>query len=86
MTGETFNPSEILIDVNNAKSGSLHVNEKKEFTTLFLEATQQYKTHFQLWQSGLPIDISKVRTILLELLNETARKAFTNILSSPFVH
>ena len=46
-------------------------NEKKEFTTLFLEATQQYKAHFKLWQSGLPIDISKVRTILLELLKET---------------
>ena len=74
VTGETFNPSEILIDVNNAKSGSLHVQEKKEFTTLFLEATQQYKAHFKLWQSGLPIDISKVRTILLQLLKETQEK------------
>jgi HD-GYP domain-containing protein (c-di-GMP phosphodiesterase class II) len=74
VTGETFNPSEILIDVNNANSESVHVNEKKEFTTLFLEATQKYKAHFQLWQSGLPIDISKVRTILLHLLNETLDK------------
>ena len=71
VTGGTFNPSEILIDVNNAKSGPLHVNRKKEFITLFLEATQQYKAHFQLWQSGLPIDISNVRTILLQLLKET---------------
>jgi HD-GYP domain-containing protein (c-di-GMP phosphodiesterase class II) len=75
VTGETFNPSEILIDVNNAKSGPLHVNEKKEFITLFLEATQQYKAHFQLWQSGLPIDISNVRTILLQLLKETQDKS-----------
>jgi HD-GYP domain-containing protein (c-di-GMP phosphodiesterase class II) len=75
VTGETFTPSEILVDIKNVPSGASRVNEKREFTTLFLEATQKYKAHFQSWQSGLPIDISKVRTIILPLLEETQNKS-----------
>lgn len=75
VTGETFNPPEILVNVKKTQNGSLYTNEKKEFITLFLEATQKYKMYFQLWQSGLPIDISKIRTILLPLLKETQEQS-----------
>ncbi|WP_428910293.1 HD-GYP domain-containing protein [Niallia sp. Krafla_26] len=59
------------------EKGRNHLNEfpqefeTKEFTTLFLEATKEFKRHFQLWQSGLPINITKLRSILLPLLEET---------------
>lgn len=38
------------------------------FTDRFLQATSQYKKEFSSWQSGLPIDIGKIRALLLPLL------------------
>ena len=49
--------------------------EVKGFKTLFLEATRELKRYFQLWQSGLPIEISKLRTIFLPLLEVALEKS-----------
>ncbi|WP_338450436.1 HD-GYP domain-containing protein [Niallia oryzisoli] len=45
------------------------------FTQLFLHASQEYFKQFQLWQSGMPIDMAKMRLILLPLLKEAMRKS-----------
>ena len=46
-----------------------------DFISQFLQATQEYKKEFQLWQSGMPINMSKIRMILLPLLDLTKRKS-----------
>ncbi|WP_246197331.1 HD-GYP domain-containing protein [Cytobacillus depressus] len=42
---------------------------------LFLLAVQEYKKEFKNWQSGLPIDISKVRNIMLPLIEKAETKS-----------
>src|SRR4051794_23123864 len=44
VTGLPFHPSEILIDTNSGPHPS-DETYKKEFTTLFLEATREYKRY-----------------------------------------
>lgn len=43
---------------------------KFSFTDLFLKAAYQFKKEFNSWQSGLPVDIKKVRVILMPLLKK----------------
>src|SRR3954465_5725858 len=49
--------------------------KRKDFTKLFLQAVQEYKKQFQSWQSGSPIDILKIRSMLLPLLGEDKIKS-----------
>ncbi|KIQ95420.1 Cyclic di-GMP phosphodiesterase response regulator RpfG [Anoxybacillus thermarum] len=64
--GSTFRPSEIIQeDVPKTK-----VTDNKDILTLYLEAVQQYKQMFQGWQSGLPIDIGKVRHMFMPLFEK----------------
>ncbi|MCQ6276638.1 HD-GYP domain-containing protein [Bacillus sp. V3B] len=67
VTGMPFLPLEVMEDENK---DILDDREKKGFTGLFLESTQEYKKQFQSWQSGLSINISKIREVLLPLLDE----------------
>lgn len=46
-----------------------------DFTQLFLHTSQEYFKQFQLWQSGMPVDMVKMRLILLPLLKEKKRKS-----------
>ena len=55
------------------KERSLYTYNEDDFITLFLQAAQEYKKEFQLWQSGIPIDISKIRMIILPLLDITIK-------------
>ncbi|WP_338471240.1 HD-GYP domain-containing protein [Niallia sp. XMNu-256] len=64
--GGPFQPANILLDKDSSQGLEVY-----EFPTLFLEATKEFKKHFLLWQSGLPIDISKLRMILLPLLERS---------------
>jgi HD-GYP domain-containing protein (c-di-GMP phosphodiesterase class II) len=51
----------------------IDANETRQrlgFTELFLQSVNQYKKEFHSWQSGLPIDISKIRALLLPLLEK----------------
>lgn len=73
MTGQSFTPPEVLLNFDQKKElthDSSNTNSEKDFTRQFLQATQEYKENFQLWQSGLPVDISRIRLILLPLLEE----------------
>lgn len=76
VTGTPFQPSEDLVEnerlLSNHSSNGL---EERDFVTLFLVATREYKRHFQLWQSGLPIDISQLRGILIPLLDVALQKS-----------
>lgn len=64
--GSTFRPSEIIQeDVPKPKA-----TENEDVLTLYLEAVQQYKQMFQSWQSGLPIDIGKVRKMFMPLFEK----------------
>jgi HD-GYP domain-containing protein (c-di-GMP phosphodiesterase class II) len=40
------------------------------FADLFLRSVNKFKKEFQSWQSGLPVDISKVRDLLIPLLDK----------------
>jgi HD-GYP domain-containing protein (c-di-GMP phosphodiesterase class II) len=40
------------------------------FVGLFLKSVMKYKKEFQSWQSGLPVDIAKIRVLLLPLLEK----------------
>jgi HD-GYP domain-containing protein (c-di-GMP phosphodiesterase class II) len=67
VTGIPFVPSEV---VEEQEQDTLYYHEEKDFTSLFLQAVQKYKKQFQSWQSGLSVDISKIRSMLLPLLDE----------------
>lgn len=41
------------------------------FVGLFLQAKQEFKKEFTSWQSGMPIDIAKLRSIILPLIEQT---------------
>lgn len=69
VTGIPFVPAEVIEERDKTKD-ILYYHEKKDFTKLFLQAAQEYKKQFQSWQSGIPIDILKIRSILLPLLDE----------------
>src|SRR3954470_21249885 len=56
-----------LEEKENQKKAPLVIHDKDDFITLFLQSAQEYKKEFKLWQSGLPIDISKIRMIILPL-------------------
>jgi len=64
--GSTFRPSEIIQE----DEPKPRVTENKDILTLYLEAVQQYKQMFQSWQSGLPIDIGKVRKMFMPLFEK----------------
>jgi len=60
-------PNQIQIEQSNNPAVSIG---NSDFTRLFLQASEEYHKHFQMWQSGMPIDMAKIRLILLPLLNE----------------
>ncbi|WP_027408152.1 HD-GYP domain-containing protein [Anoxybacteroides tepidamans] len=64
--GQPFKPSEII----EPKSPKNEIENKKEdVVTLYLRAVQQYKKFFQAWQLGSPIDIGKIRELIIPLLD-----------------
>ncbi|MBA2874324.1 HD-GYP domain-containing protein [Thermaerobacillus caldiproteolyticus] len=63
--GDIFKPNEIIEQRHHSS------NEKKEeIVPLYLKAVQQYKKVFQTWQSGSPVDIGKIRAIIIPLLDK----------------
>lgn len=68
----------ILVNGTSFYSPNLNGNDDQQgkgperlgFTDLFLQSAYQYKREFHSWQSGLPVDISKIRSLLLPLLEE----------------
>lgn len=44
--------------------------EGADFTSAFLQAVQESKEEFKLWQSGIPVNITRIRQILMPLLEK----------------
>lgn len=67
VNGMPFFPAGQIEDVPNT-------NETKasdlSFMDTFLISVQKYKKEFYAWQSGLPIDISKIRNIMIPLIEK----------------
>ncbi|WP_174734640.1 HD domain-containing phosphohydrolase [Mesobacillus harenae] len=73
VNGDSFTPA---INLNiKASHNDPEELEALTFTDLFLRQTQKYKREFLTWQSGLPIDIYKVRNILLPLIEQADNRA-----------
>lgn len=66
VNGAPFNGPSLASDKKTAagESGSLDLS----FIDLFLRAKQDFKKEFISWQSGMQIDISKVRSIIVPLI------------------
>lgn len=69
VNGMPFIPSEVIEDENEKMELSKFENTVS-FSESFLEAVRDYKKEFSTWQSGLPLDITKVRTILIPLIEK----------------
>lgn len=71
--GLTFNEAEEI------ENNQVSVPKNWMLSDLFLKSTNQFKREFQSWQAGLPIDIAKVRALLIPLLekmNEYPKEVF----------
>ncbi|WP_274856407.1 HD-GYP domain-containing protein [Bacillus methanolicus] len=68
INGMPFTPIEVLEDENLTVSKEDSGQEAFRLSDMFLIAVQKYKREFKSWQAGLPIDISRIREIILPLL------------------
>ncbi|WP_071393102.1 HD-GYP domain-containing protein [Bacillus tuaregi] len=77
ISGEPFVPVEVILEeiVKKATDFTQSENGGKDFISLFLYTAEEYHKQFQLWQSGIPIEITTVRQLLLPLLNEGLEKS-----------
>lgn len=53
----------------NALSNFRNIN----FDKLYIKAVNLYKTEFQLWQTGLPVNIAHIRSFMIPLLKEALK-------------
>jgi HD-GYP domain-containing protein (c-di-GMP phosphodiesterase class II) len=58
----------LTLDNSKEKNTVERILEKDPFITLYLSGVQQLKQEFQNWQSGLGVDITTIRNIILPLL------------------
>jgi HD-GYP domain-containing protein (c-di-GMP phosphodiesterase class II) len=73
--GEPFKPNEVIENSRNEEK-----IEEEGIVSLYLKAVQHYKRVFQSWQSGIPVDIGEIRTIIIPLLDrliESKRELFS---------
>ncbi|MEH7123439.1 HD-GYP domain-containing protein [Bacillus sp. JJ1773] len=69
VNGSVFIPKEYIIDERETKEAPSENNGCLE--DMFLIGVQNFKREFKNWQSGLPIDISKIRSIMLPLVDKS---------------
>jgi HD-GYP domain-containing protein (c-di-GMP phosphodiesterase class II) len=67
INGLPFIPTEIIEEESGNMVDEVHV---LGVTDLFLQAVRDYKKEFTSWQSGMQVDLSKIRNILLPLLEK----------------
>ncbi|MBB3908174.1 HD-GYP domain-containing protein [Anoxybacteroides rupiense] len=65
--GQPFRPLEI-IEVKK-ESDEQNNESTEDIMALYLKAVQRYKKAFQSWQSGSPIDVGEIRSIIIPLLD-----------------
>jgi HD-GYP domain-containing protein (c-di-GMP phosphodiesterase class II) len=68
--GKIFQPTYNLPEKPKVKEEKVETLPKKTFYQLYIEAVQEYKKLFIGWQSGSTLDISKVRQVILPLVDE----------------
>ena len=66
--GKNFIPTEFIEE--EKEDDVLQAESEKSFIDLFLMGVRQYKKEFKNWQAGLPVDITKIRNILLPLIEK----------------
>lgn len=67
--GQAFLPKEIIDEEEPVKEEKQKTGVTS-FTELFLTAVKDYKKEFLSWQSGIPVDISKIRKIMVPLIEK----------------
>lgn len=69
VSGQLFVP-ESIVEEEEEKTDQKQEEEELTFSDLFLQAANLYKKEFQSWQAGMTVDVSKVRAIMVPLLEE----------------
>jgi HD-GYP domain-containing protein (c-di-GMP phosphodiesterase class II) len=69
VNGVPFNGPSLASDKKQT-AGTTSAGSDLNFTDLFLRAKQDFKKEFISWQSGMQIDISKVRAIIVPLIEK----------------
>lgn len=70
VNGEPFQPEEVIEDDED------NVVDSQSFFGHYLRSVRQYKNLFKSWQAGSPIEVGKVRSILLPLLTRAVEKPY----------
>lgn len=65
--GKTFLPQEVIEEEKSLEPAS---SVEMNFMELYLRSVQEYKKEFTSWQSGKPVDITRVRSIFIPLLEQ----------------
>ncbi|WP_034669177.1 HD-GYP domain-containing protein [Bacillus methanolicus] len=68
INGMPFTPIEVLEDLPDSKEKSEQAALR--LSDMFLRAVKEYKREFKSWQAGLPINISRIREIILPLIEK----------------
>ncbi|MBP2243138.1 HD-GYP domain-containing protein (c-di-GMP phosphodiesterase class II) [Cytobacillus eiseniae] len=72
INGTPFNPIETLDDSESGQSYGINLDDSS-LENHFLMSVQEYKREFKNWQSGLAIDISKIRNIMIPLIEKSEK-------------
>lgn len=79
VNGEPFIPSEVLEDKQEVEESQARETQSKDtqvgLSEYFLEAVKEYKKEFRVWQSGIHVDIIKVREIILRLIEKAESRS-----------
>lgn len=70
-TGLPFIPNEVIETEEEEGYGEKETQRELSFTELFLQASGNFKREFHSWQSGLPVDVTKVRAIIVPLIEKS---------------
>jgi len=71
VNGMAFIPAEVVEE--KAKKEVKETEKQETLSESFLEAVRDYKKEFSAWQAGLPLDITKIRAIILPLIEKFDR-------------
>lgn len=70
VNGSPFIPKEVLHE-GGKESGNVSSGKEVSLEDAFIMGVQDYKREFTNWQAGLPIDISKIRNIMIPLVEKS---------------
>jgi HD-GYP domain-containing protein (c-di-GMP phosphodiesterase class II) len=70
INGMPFIPNEVIEEDDLFFYGKEFEQGAVRLSEMFLQAVQEYKKEFKSWQAGLPINISRIREIILPLIEK----------------